>query len=177
MFSFYLSGQRNLNIHEVGIGVGAASNRYLNCSMLIFGENLLNGLEGILTGKHSNQIHITSSPVFSGSYKYSNNGNLFFFSDFAWQKFSTYEVKKAIKSFTISTCSFGVEYHYFQNNWIVLYSGFGIGASMINGFLSTKPDYHTKLLGISFGSYLSGNLELGYGYKGLISCGLSYQFN
>lgn len=91
-----------------------------------------------------------------------------------------------------SFINWGVEVHYrYQNlNKIQLYSGAGLGfrygsekltppaGSEKQGTTGTisQLSYQINALGLRYGNDLGGYIELGYGYKGIILAGISYQF-
>jgi opacity protein-like surface antigen len=88
--------------------------------------------------------------------------------------------------------NWGIEANYkYQNlNKVQLYSGIGVGFRFGNEELTppigsekegtkgsiSQISYQINALGIRFGSSIGGYLELGYGYKGIITAGISYQF-
>lgn len=83
--------------------------------------------------------------------------------------------------------AFESDVKYLQINQFQVYSGFGIGAALINHYIDnpTIPDntihenrfnYHLLVAGFRIGKEICPFIELGYGYKGLINAGLSYRF-
>ena len=90
---------------------------------------------------------------------------------------------------TLLTFLLHTHYHWLQKGIFDLYSGGEAGLSMNrkkdirNDFTITKSEasqtnfaYQVTPLGLRIGRKLGGYLELGYGYKGLISAGISYRF-
>lgn len=81
-------------------------------------------------------------------------------------------------------------YHWLQKGIWDIYSGMGLGWDFLkqdnqrNDF-SRNPEahktrsgfaYQLAALGLRAGKRLGGYAELGYGYKGLVLCGISYRF-
>ena len=80
--------------------------------------------------------------------------------------------------------STGVRFNYYSKNITDLYSGLLLGANV--RFLSSDKDHllnaggmftwQLTALGVRFGRRIYGNVELGYGYKGLLSVGIGSRF-
>jgi hypothetical protein len=81
------------------------------------------------------------------------------------------------------------DYRYISNPSFQIYSGLGAGITINKGEFepnSTKEtsihdnssyfNYKVTALGLRVGKKLAGFLELGFGYKGILSAGISYQF-
>ena len=81
------------------------------------------------------------------------------------------------------------DYRYISNPSFQIYSGLGAGITINKGEFepnSTKEtsihdnssyfNYKVTALGLRVGKKLAGFLELGFGYKGIVSAGISYQF-
>ena len=81
-------------------------------------------------------------------------------------------------------------YNYLNDEWIRLYGSVGIGitfnsekntdkSTATNNYNTNDTHLNANLtaLGLSAGKALRGNLELGFGYKGLINLGISYIFS
>jgi hypothetical protein len=81
-------------------------------------------------------------------------------------------------------------YHWLQKGILDLYSGLGLGWHFLKqederDDFSADPDpggvrsgfaYQFTPFGIRLGKRLAGYVELGYGYKGLVACGITYRF-
>lgn len=85
------------------------------------------------------------------------------------------------------TLGLGTDYHYVSGSWFQMYSGLGIAYSFENArydgsnndIQDTKHSYinfHLNALGFRFGKAFAVFAEVGFGYKGLLHAGLSYQF-
>ena len=78
----------------------------------------------------------------------------------------------------------GVRFDYFHKNITDLYSGFTLGANVRFHTTESTPllmttsrfTWQITALGVRFGKKVYGNVELGYGYKGLLSAGVGYRF-
>lgn len=78
----------------------------------------------------------------------------------------------------------GVRFNYYHKKITDLYSGLTLGANV--RFVSTESNpllcssglfcWQITGLGVRFGKSVYGNVELGYGYKGLVSIGVGYRF-
>lgn len=89
------------------------------------------------------------------------------------------------KNYTVA-----VEYgkRYFDLNWLQLFFNGGLGITYIDEMLSEKEPtniktkskfvlaYHVNALGVRIGYIVYLNISLGYGYRGILNVGLSYQF-
>jgi opacity protein-like surface antigen len=81
------------------------------------------------------------------------------------------------------TAAVTVSYSWLEINWVQIYSGMGLGITHLNqndgGIISLKidpetfPAIHLNLLGLSVGNKINFHLELGGGYKGILSAGVS----
>ncbi len=81
------------------------------------------------------------------------------------------------------------QYRYQNVNKVQLYSGMGIGYSFGSETLTPPKDsghsnstgsinrvaWQINAIGIRIGSSIAGFIEFGYGYKGIVNAGLSYQ--
>jgi hypothetical protein len=85
-----------------------------------------------------------------------------------------------------TTVALELNWLYLNRRHFQLYGGAGVGLSHwlefdqdkdLSKYTETgnKVGYNLTLLGFRFGGDLGGFVELGAGYKGLVSCGLSYQ--
>ncbi len=90
---------------------------------------------------------------------------------------------------TFYNMAFEGQYRYQNLNKVQLYSGVSVGYSLgkeellppedsgkskVNGDIS-RIAYQINAIGIRFGDQIGGYLELGYGYKGIINAGISFQ--
>jgi hypothetical protein len=78
------------------------------------------------------------------------------------------------------------KFSYVNANYFQMYSGLGAGITLNsdkftpitgsdNSDTQTHFNFQLNLLGFRFGNALAGYLEIGYGYKGIASFGLSYR--
>lgn len=91
------------------------------------------------------------------------------------------------KSSWVSTV-LSADYVYLNKKIIQLYSGLAAGATFVtlqDTDLKTREtasdtqaifNFQINLLGIRVGKALAGYVEAGFGYKGLVNAGISYQF-
>jgi len=98
------------------------------------------------------------------------------------------EVVKQIKwSDSFITVMLRFDFHYVRKEKISMYSGISVGASFVKGDnISGDEDlalpsntlfaFHLNAFGIRFGKDLGFFLESGFGYNGIVSGGVSYQF-
>lgn len=78
----------------------------------------------------------------------------------------------------------GVRFDYFHKKITDLYSGFTLGANVRFHTTESAPllmttarlTWQITALGVRFGKRVYGNVEIGYGYKGLISAGIGCRF-
>ncbi len=81
-----------------------------------------------------------------------------------------------------------IEYRYINNGLIQMYSGIGLGYSLVQEKLEPKSSemtssttsfgtlaYQLNAVGVRIGKQYGGFLELGYGYKGIVNIGFSIQ--
>ena len=95
-----------------------------------------------------------------------------------------------VSSYITPVVSF--DYRYLMKEKVQLYSGIGLGATFLNEHNKViNPDtneeetsdnnqvffdFQVNLIGVRVGKKLAGFAELGFGYKGIINGGISYQF-
>ena len=80
--------------------------------------------------------------------------------------------------------STGARFVYYHKKITDLYSGLALGLSCRFYTTETTPllgssfwlTWQVTALGVRFGKQVYGNIELGYGYKGLLSAGIGYRF-
>lgn len=91
-----------------------------------------------------------------------------------------------------NTLTFGVkcDYNYLSKPTVRLYSGIALAFSlMMQQFTSNDPattgvtnanngafNFQVTGIGVRYGKQIAGFAELGFGYKGILSAGLSFQF-
>ncbi len=90
---------------------------------------------------------------------------------------------------TYTSAIIGFDYRYLNKDLVQLYSGIGAGVTLCknSGTQSGSGDtdvswdnpylnFQLNLLGVRVGKALAGFAEFGFGYKGMINAGVSYQF-
>ena len=90
---------------------------------------------------------------------------------------------------TFYTFAAEIDYNYIDKTKFQLYSGLGLGYTMLKDSFAYKSgslsnlsgssglfNYHITGLGLSFGEKIGFFLEAGFGYKGIISGGLNFNF-
>ena len=128
-----------------------------------------------------------------GSYKHALNDNIMLGATFAYERIEDDAKsgkniigKRDSKNYTAAV---EADYYYMSDTFIRMYSGLGLGYSFNNQkFRSSDPDYknqddnlshfnfHVNAFGIRVGNALGVFAEVGFGYKGIVNAGLSYQF-
>jgi len=170
--------------------------RDLNVSVgALTGNDLINVVsEIVVIGASLGNItydNNTGSPAIVIDYKLAVKNNWFLFADGVYQSFgkdifvSGSAVGKVRDTFV--TIGLGTEYHYVHGSWFQMYSGVSLAytrefsnytgssndiSDSGNGFMSLQ----VNALGFRFGKKLAAFTEFGYGYKGIASLGLSFQF-
>lgn len=94
-------------------------------------------------------------------------------------------------SSTAYTIAVETDYRYISKPVFQMYSGVGLGLAIVKTDFTLGPDLMLKgkngestqyftgqltALGFRVGKTLAGFAELGFGYKGIVNAGLSYQF-
>ncbi len=131
------------------------------------------------------------TPAIAISYKRAIQNNWFVYSDGVIQSYKkdlylndTYsgEVKDLF-----ATIGLGTEYHYIHGSWFQMYSGLAIAYShQFSNYSGSSSDieessagmfnFQVNALGFRVGKKFAAFSELGFGYKGLLTFGLSFQF-
>lgn len=76
------------------------------------------------------------------------------------------------------------DYVYFDREWVDLYSGAGLGMAVVTEEKVEQKDtdteywfsFHVNALGARFGKRVAGFAELGFGFNGIVSAGLTAAF-
>ena len=69
------------------------------------------------------------------------------------------------------------DYRYISKNSFQMYSGLGLGLLITNGEEDFSPiTFNITALGFRVGRTIAAFAELGFGYKGIVNIGASYQF-
>lgn len=179
-----LKGQEK-GTSEFGLGYGViTSNDIIN----VFSDALVySGSLGNISVENEK-----SSGAFYAEYNYAVAKGWILGADLVYERFT----KDIMVNNTLSgsekdnvlTIAFKTNYSYLNKPNFRLYSGVGIGYSNVSKKIEdnneVKPEdenngnfnFHVTGLGVRFGEKLAIKSEIGFGYKGLLSAGLSYQF-
>ncbi len=126
------------------------------------------------------------TPAINTTFKYAVMDNWFVNADFTYE----YAKKKLlgsndevldIQTHNYFTLGIGTEYHYFNTEITRIYAGTAIAYTLDNYKTNSQsanvPHFNFQLtpLGIRVGKKLAGFFELGFGYKGILILGISYQ--
>ncbi|MCM5664137.1 hypothetical protein [Galbibacter mesophilus] len=152
-------------------------------------NEILNIFEETISG--STFSNASTTPAIGLTYKYAIKDNWFFFADGVYQSITEDVNENNVKIGDVShnffAVGFGTEYHYIARDWFQMYSGGSIAyASQNSDYTTSSPNYEDEsdglfnyqinALGFRFGRSFAGVLELGFGYKGVVNAGISYQF-
>ncbi len=137
------------------------------------------GMTGIISAGYNRFLSEKIKLGISGSYsKYTNSLDII----------KDGEVKGNFKwSDSFITLMLRFDFHYVRKEKISMYSGLSFGVSFVDGKnISGGEDlalpsgtlfaFHLNAFGVRFGKDLGFFLESGFGYNGIISGGISYQF-
>lgn len=166
---------------EIGISVGQfSSNNLLNTT-----EKIIQDIEG---GLFENT---KSKPTIAINYKFAIKNNWFIYADGTYQNIKKDITINSIKVGNVNhnflTFGLGTEYHYIVKEWFQVYSGASIAyTSQCSDFTTSSSifkdskggffNFQVNAVGLRVGKTLAATLELGFGYKGIASLGVSYQF-
>lgn len=170
--------------HDFSISVGGITNNdFLNiASEIIITEISL---------KTESYTNSTSTPSIAITYKNALLDNWFFYGDIVYQSFKKDILLSGNNVGSLNnifiTFGIGSEYHYIHGDWFQMYSGLSLAytnqysnykgsSTEIKDGSGGNLNYQINALGFRVGKSLAGFAELGVGYKGIASIGLSYQF-
>ena len=167
---------------SVGFG-GATSNSFLNTTTNIFSSILSNNID-YRDGKAIGVFYI------KGEYALIDKLMLGYTYGLESIKDDVYlnNVKKGKLTTKYNTISLDLDYHYISKEKFQMYSGFGLAytfesakykGEVISSVGNGKDKYFNfqiNALGFRYGKNFGVFAELGYGYKGILNLGLSYQF-
>ncbi len=169
--------------HEFEVGIGAPINSFF------FLEGLSTALGIALTaGLVYDDLDIRPAPVWYADYQYRFNktislgGSL----DYTRIRKYAYQSEELRGDFSTNYYQIAIETNitYYRRQKFQMYgtAGLGIGIGQKYERLHDErqtfviPNFHLTLLGLSFGQRFGGFLEIGTGYKGLLSCGIRGSF-
>lgn len=165
---------------SVSVG-GATSTELSNLFTDVLAEVLTDG------GIYARDLK--SGPTFGLTYRYAVADRLMVHADVFYQKMSqdiyVGDTKNGHLDYTYLTFGLGADYRYISKSMFQMYSGVAVAYSSesIKSSSSAKaPDgtgffnYHVTAAGFRVGKTLAFFGEVGFGYKGIASAGLSYQF-
>lgn len=170
--------------HDLSISVGGITNNdFLNIVSEIVVTGVSAGSESYVNSKSTPSIAIT--------YKNALMDNWFLYGDVVYQSFKKDILLSGVAAGSLNniflTFGLGSEYHYVHGEWFQMYSGLSLAytnqysnytgnSSEIKDGSGGNFNYQINALGFRVGKSLAGFAELGIGYKGVASIGISYQF-
>lgn len=167
---------------DLSVNIGFATSTELSN---LFTDILVSGL----TGNQIKTGDIKAGPTFGVTYRYAIANRWMVQADGFYQKMSqdiyVNNTKEGKANYTYITVGLGTDYRYISNNFFQMYSGVAVGYTSENiknsgaqnsadgdGFIN----YQVNALGFRVGKKFAAFAELGFGYKGIINTGVSYQF-
>jgi len=191
-------GTQGLKAQEKGtsafnIGIGAGSSTEI-------ANDVLDGIGSIFTLGNFRYENESYSPVILLGYKYAVIDRLMVGVNLTYQNAKTDRIVSTDAKpvfgdlegeITDNFYTIGIEgvYHYISKPSFQMYSGLGIGYTMnTEKFVSNADSASDRtdtyglvplqftFAGFRFGKTIAASLELGFGYKGVLNAGLSYQF-
>jgi hypothetical protein len=181
--SFILTSQaQEKGSSDLSVNIGFATSTELSN---LFTDILVSGL----TGNQIKTGDIKAGPTFGVTYRYAIANRWMVQADGFYQKMSqdiyVNNTKEGKANYSYITVGLGTDYRYISNNFFQMYSGVAVGYTSENiknsgaqnsadgdGFIN----YQVNALGFRVGKKLAAFAELGFGYKGIINTGVSYQF-
>lgn len=169
---------------EIGLGYGIGST---NSIASLFNELLVAGIVG---AKIENQKYYGVSFV---NYSYAIKDNFSVGGEFAYERITkditlsnALEGRQTDNSLTLAAIG---KYSYISNPKFRLYSGIGLGYTLVQGKYNPEKGSSSKVskdsdghfgfqitgLGFRFGNTIALNAELGFGYKGVFNIGINYR--
>lgn len=181
--SFILASQaQEKGSSDLSVNIGFATSTELSN---LFTDILVSGL----TGNQIKTGDIKAGPTFGVTYRYAIANRWMVQADGFYQKMSqdiyVNNTKEGKANYTYITVGLGTDYRYISNNFFQMYSGVAVGYTSENiknsgaqnsadgdGFIN----YQVNALGFRVGKKFAAFAELGFGYKGIVNTGVSYQF-
>jgi hypothetical protein len=181
--SFILASQaQEKGSSDLSVNIGFATSTELSN---LFTDILVSGF----TGNQIKTGDIKAGPTFGVTYRYAIANRWMVQADGFYQKMSqdiyVNNTKEGKANYTYITVGLGTDYRYISNNFFQMYSGVAVGYTSENiknsgaqnsadgdGFIN----YQVNALGFRVGKKFAAFAELGFGYKGIINTGVSYQF-
>lgn len=163
--------------NELSFGLGfETSNEFLNTV-----EDFIDGV---------NYSNTKVSPAYILTYKTAIANRWFLSADGSYQSIKEDVIQGGSNigdvSTTYLTFGLGTDYHYISKDWFQMYSGASIAYTSQSSDFTTSSDiadetdgffnYHLTAVGLRFGRTLAAFVELGVGYRGFGTVGVSYQF-
>lgn len=182
------SQEKGISDIKLGYSIGITSNGFIKDLAYIGGVAI-----GEIFGGVSNKENVSNNNFYIG-YQYTVKDRLMIGSTFAYQRIEDKWLSDENITFGESknvfyTVASDLDYHYVFTNFFQMYSGVGVAYTFNqNNFIAKSStiksknerdgyfNYQLDLLGFRVGKALAGFLELGFGYKGIVSVGISYQF-
>ncbi len=185
LFSFIslvaISQEKGTNEINVNVGFYTTNDLALDLSEVVS----TSGSVGTLTFART-----TTAPAFGIAYETAIKNNWFFYADAYYQMINEDVFENNVKVGDISnrfwTVGFGTNYRYIHGSWFQVYSGAAIaytsfsadytGASNIEDSNDGYWNFHVDAIAIRLGGKFAATVAAGYGYKGILNAGLSFQF-
>jgi hypothetical protein len=146
-------------------------------------------LSSAFTGNLIKTGDMKAGPTFGITYRYAIANRWMLQADGFYQKMSqdvyVGNTKDGTIDYSYITVGLGTDYRYISNDIFQMYSGVAVGYTSENvknsgGETSIDGDgfinYQVNALGFRVGKKFAAFAELGFGYKGIINTGVSYQF-
>ncbi|AYN03773.1 outer membrane beta-barrel protein [Flavobacterium sp. 140616W15] len=181
--SFILTSQaQEKGSSDLSVNIGFATSTELSN---LFTDILVSGL----TGNQIKTGDIKAGPTLGITYRYAIANRWMVQADGFYQKMSqdiyVNNTKEGKANYTYITVGLGTDYRYISTNFFQMYSGVAVGYTSENiknsgaqnsangdGFIN----YQVNALGFRVGKKFAAFAELGFGYKGIVNTGVSYQF-
>lgn len=168
--------------NDVSITVGVATSTDLSN---LFTDILAEGF----TGGEVSARNIKAGPTFGLTYRYAVADRWMVNADVFYQKMSQdiyiSGTKNGDLDYTYVTAGLGTDYRYVSTGMFQMYSGVAVAYTSEN-IKSSGPakgpdgegffNYHVTAAGFRVGKTFAAFAEFGFGYKGIASGGVSYQF-
>ena len=183
VFGFAITGPaQEKGTSDISFSVGAATSTDL--------ANLFTDvLTGGFTGGQITTQNMNAGPTFGLTYRYAVAKRWMVYADGFYQKMSQDVYVSGAKNgeldYSYITVGLGTDYRYISSSFFQMYSGIAVAYTSESVDYSgpgSSPNgdgfvnYQLNALGFRVGKSLAGFAEFGFGYKGIASAGISYQF-
>lgn len=187
LFSLFFSWQANAQekgTHEIYAGVGLLTTN----NILSLGSNMI--VDGFSTSAHLSYNNVRYIPAFGLGYKLAvaDRWTVGLAGYFESDQSDVYydDVRDGTMRHFYFTVGLGTDYHYISRKWFQMYSGLeiaytfgGVNYDGVNDEIANSKysylNFQLEALGFRFGKSLAFFTEIGFGYKGILHAGLSFQ--